>query len=124
MLPTEFQVNWPFGSGEETKNRFSRWPPSHGGHLGFPNEMVLAFFGSTNHSYASCKVLSQVAHGCRRSRLLKQIVDAARRTTDTDRSQKLTLTIEIGPLAMEKRSFKRFSIFSSDDFFRNFGEGG
>ena len=23
MLPTEFQVNWPFGSGEEAKNRFS-----------------------------------------------------------------------------------------------------
>ena len=27
MIPTKFQVNWPFGSGEETKNRFSRWPP-------------------------------------------------------------------------------------------------
>ena len=27
MLPTMFQVNWPFGSGEEAKNRFSRWPP-------------------------------------------------------------------------------------------------
>ena len=27
MLPTEFQVNWPFGSGEKAKNRFSRWPP-------------------------------------------------------------------------------------------------
>ena len=22
---TKFQVNWPFGSGEEVKNRFSRW---------------------------------------------------------------------------------------------------
>ena len=31
MLPTEFQVNWPFGSGEEGKNRFSRYD----GHLGF-----------------------------------------------------------------------------------------
>ena len=27
MLPTKFQVNWPFGSGEEAKNRFSRRPP-------------------------------------------------------------------------------------------------
>ena len=27
MLPTKFQVNWPFGSGEEVKNRFSRWLP-------------------------------------------------------------------------------------------------
>ena len=22
MLPTKFQVNWPFGSGEETQNSF------------------------------------------------------------------------------------------------------
>ena len=27
MLPTKFGVNWPFGSGEEAKNRFSRWGP-------------------------------------------------------------------------------------------------
>ena len=27
MLPTKFWVNWPFGSGEEVKNRFSRWLP-------------------------------------------------------------------------------------------------
>ena len=28
MLPTKFRVNWPFGAGEEVKNRFSRWLPS------------------------------------------------------------------------------------------------
>ena len=27
MLRTEFQINWPFCSGEVAKNRFSRWPP-------------------------------------------------------------------------------------------------
>ena len=27
MLPIKFGVNWPFGSGEEAKNRFSRWQP-------------------------------------------------------------------------------------------------
>ena len=27
MLPTKFRVNWPFGSGEEAKNRFSTWLP-------------------------------------------------------------------------------------------------
>ena len=27
MLPTKFRVIWPFGSGEEAKNRFSRWLP-------------------------------------------------------------------------------------------------
>ena len=25
MLPSKFGVNWPFGSGEEAKTRFSRW---------------------------------------------------------------------------------------------------
>ena len=25
ILPTKFQVNWPFSSGEEAKNRFSSW---------------------------------------------------------------------------------------------------
>ena len=28
MLPSKFGVNWPFGPGEEAKNRFSRWRPS------------------------------------------------------------------------------------------------
>ena len=28
MLPTKFGVNWPFGSGEEAKNRLSIWRPS------------------------------------------------------------------------------------------------
>ena len=27
MLPSKFGVSWPFGSGEEAKNRFSRWRP-------------------------------------------------------------------------------------------------
>ena len=42
MVPSKFGVNWPFGSGEEAKNRFSRWRP--GGHLGFPIGMILAIF--------------------------------------------------------------------------------
>ena len=40
MIPTKFKVNKPFGSGEEAKNRFSRWP----GHLGFPIGTILAMF--------------------------------------------------------------------------------
>ena len=28
MLPSKFGVNWPYGSGEEAKNIFSRWRPS------------------------------------------------------------------------------------------------
>ena len=27
LLPTKFQVNWPFGSGGEAINKFSRGPP-------------------------------------------------------------------------------------------------
>ena len=39
-LQVKFQVNWPFTSGEETKNRFSRWPP----YLGFQIGTILAIF--------------------------------------------------------------------------------
>ena len=42
ILPTKFQVNWPFGSGEEAKNIFSRWPSRR--HLGFPIAPSLAIF--------------------------------------------------------------------------------
>ena len=41
MLPTKFQVNWPFGSGE-VKNIFL--DGGHGGHLGFPIKMIFAIF--------------------------------------------------------------------------------
>ena len=27
ILPNKFQVNWPFVSGKEVQNRFSKWPP-------------------------------------------------------------------------------------------------
>ena len=37
MLPTKFRVSWPFGSGEEAKNRFSRC-------LGPAIQTVLAIF--------------------------------------------------------------------------------
>ena len=37
MLPNKIQVNWPFGSGEEAKNRFSS-------QLGFPIGTNLATF--------------------------------------------------------------------------------
>ena len=39
MLPTKVQVDWPFGSGEEAKIRFSRWR-----HLGVPIGTILAVF--------------------------------------------------------------------------------
>ena len=46
MLPTKFQVNWPFGSGEVEKKKkkkdFQDGP--HGSHSGFPIGTILASF--------------------------------------------------------------------------------
>ena len=47
MLPTKFQVNWPFGSGEEAKNRFSRWPPRRPTSISDRNDF--SCFWSTSH---------------------------------------------------------------------------
>ena len=57
MLPTKFQVNWPFGTGEEAINRFQ--DGRHGGHLGFPVGTVLSYFWSTCHPDASYLVSSR-----------------------------------------------------------------
>ena len=58
MLPTKFQVNWPFGSGEEAKNRFSRWPPRA---TSTSDRIDLSYFLSKSHSDASFQVSSQLA---------------------------------------------------------------
>ena len=42
MLPSKFQVNWPFISGEKGKIDFQ--DGGHGSHLGFPIETILAIF--------------------------------------------------------------------------------
>ena len=74
MLPTKFQANWPYSSGEEANNRFSSLPPwqpssnsnrtdfsyfwskghpnasyrvqdgCHSGHLGFPIRLIVSIF--------------------------------------------------------------------------------
>ena len=78
MLPTKFGVNWPFGSGE-AKNRFSRWRPSW-----ISDRNDFSYFRSTSHPHASYQVSSQLAQGCRRSRLLNQMLTPhdEQRTTD------------------------------------------
>ena len=89
MVPSKFGVNWPFGSGEEAKNRFSRWRPWRPSWISDRNDF--SYFWSTSHPDASYQVSSQLAQGCRRSRLLKQLLTPhdgrrtthdARRTTD------------------------------------------
>ena len=42
MLPSKFQVNWPFCSGEEAQMDFQ--DGGHGGHLEFPIRTILAIF--------------------------------------------------------------------------------
>ena len=80
MLPTKFGVNWPFGSGEEAKHRFSRWLPWRPSWISDRNDF--SHFLSTSHPDDSYQVTSQLAQGCRRSRLLKQLLTphGARRT--------------------------------------------
>ena len=47
MLPTKFRVKWPFSSGTEAKNRFSRW-------LSWISERDdFSYFCSTSHPDAS-----------------------------------------------------------------------
>ena len=82
MLPSKFGVNWPFNSGEEGKNRFSRWRPRWPSWIS--DWIDFSYFWSTSHPDASCQVSSQLAQGCRRSRLLKQLLTPhyGCRTTD------------------------------------------
>ena len=64
MLPTKFQGNWPFSSGEEAKNRFSRWPPWRPSWISDWHDF--SYFWSTSHSNVSYEVWSQLAFRCRR----------------------------------------------------------
>ena len=57
ILPTKFGVNWPFGSGEEAKNRFSRWRPWRPTWIFDRNDFSF-FFLSTSHPDASYQVSS------------------------------------------------------------------
>ena len=64
MLPTKFQVNWPFGSGEDAKKRFSRWqlwqPPW------ISNRKDFSYFLTPSHPDASYQVSSPLAFRFRR----------------------------------------------------------
>ena len=84
MLPTMFGVNWLLGLGEKAKNRFSRWPPWRPSWISDRHDF--SYFWSTSHPDASYQVSSQLAQGCRRSRLLKQLLmpHDGRHTTDID----------------------------------------
>ena len=61
VLPTKFGVSWPFGSGEEAKNRFSRWRPWWPPWISDWNDF--SDFWSISPPYASYQVSSQLALG-------------------------------------------------------------
>ena len=63
MLPTKFQVNWPFGTGEE-KNWFSRWQPWLPSQIFDQNDF--SDFWSASHLNASYQGSSQLAFRFRR----------------------------------------------------------
>ena len=64
MLPTKFRVNWPFGSEEEAKNRFSRWLPWRPSWISDWHNF--SYFWSTSHPNVSYQVWSQLVFQCRR----------------------------------------------------------
>ena len=51
MLPSKFGVNWPLGSGDEEKNRFSRWQPWRPSWISDRHDF--SYFLSTSHPDAS-----------------------------------------------------------------------
>ena len=51
MLPSNFGVNWPFSSGKEAKNRFSRWLPWWPSWISDRHDF--SYFLSTSHPDAS-----------------------------------------------------------------------
>ena len=64
MRPTKFGVNRPFRSGEEEKNRFSRWQPWLPSWISDWNNF--SYFWSTSHPKASYQVSSQLAFWVRK----------------------------------------------------------
>ena len=54
-ISTQVQVNWPFGSGEKVKNRFSRWLPSW---ISDQKDFIYFFFFWSTKSQPACCFLS------------------------------------------------------------------
>ena len=70
MLPTKFKVSWPVESGEDAKNRFSRWPPLQPPWISDQNDF--SYFRSASNPDVNYQVSSQLAFWFR-SRSVKQI---------------------------------------------------
>ena len=64
ILPIKFRVSWPFRSGEEVQNRFSRWRLWRPSWISDRNK--LSYFWSTYHPDTSYRVSSHLAFRFRR----------------------------------------------------------
>ena len=65
VLPSEFHVCWPFGLGEEVKNRFSRWLLRQPSWISVRNGF--SYFLIYKSPECCLHVWSQLAHRCRKS---------------------------------------------------------
>ena len=84
MLPNKFVESTGL-SVQEKKRKIDFQDGGHGGHLGFPIGTILAIFDLQVTPMLPTKY-PELAQGCRRSRLLKQLLTPhdGRRTTDID----------------------------------------
>ena len=62
MHPTKFQDNWPFGSGEEAKHRFSRWPPLRPSALWIKTILTIFDLQVTRYFLLSFKPIGLLEH--------------------------------------------------------------
>ena len=103
--PSKFRVCKPISSRDGAQNIFSNG--GYGGNFIFPIGTLLAIFCSASHPDASYQVSSQLAEGCSRSRLSKQIVDDARWTLTDHKSLHWTLYAQVAKTQMYKGCYKR-----------------
>ena len=83
MLSSKFGVNWPLNSGEEAKNRFSRWQPWQPSWISDLSNLATFDLQFTQMLPTRYRQLDQE---CRSSRLLKQLLTPhdGRQMTDID----------------------------------------
>ena len=70
MLPTKFQVNWPFSSKKKGKIDFQ-----DGHHLGFPIETILAILISSSHPDASYQIFKSTGPLVQENKRKKEFQD-------------------------------------------------
>ena len=123
MLPSKFGVNWPFGSGEEAKIDFQ--DGGHGGHLGFPIGRILAIFDLQVTLMLPNKYRVNWPRGLGgvgfKSNCWRRPTDDARRTTDIDWPQWLTMSTSCSGELKRKNTFclSKYSYESNKEWWQH-----